>query len=60
MRLITYKDINLFLMRFIKKLQELSLYFQINYVQLTHNDKVIQMDNTINLKPIMANFLITK
>ena len=39
---------------------QLNLFSNIHYAQQVHSDKVIQVDNTLNLKPKIADCLITK
>ena len=40
--------------------KQLNLFSNIHYVQQVHSDKVIQVNNTLYLKPVIADSLITK
>ena len=40
--------------------KKLNLFSNIHYAQQVHSDKVIQVNNTLNLKPKIADSLITK
>ena len=44
----------------IKSPNQLNLFYNIHYSQQLHSDKVIQVDNTLNLKSKVANSLIKK
>ena len=39
---------------------QLNLFSNIHYAQQVHSDKIIQVNNTLNLKPKIADSLITK
>ena len=44
-----------------RKLQnKLNLFSNIHYAKQVHSDKIIQVNNTLNLKPTIADSLITK
>ena len=40
--------------------RQLNLFSNIHYAKQVHSDKVIQVNNTLNIKPKIADSLITK
>jgi len=40
--------------------KQLNLFSNIHYAQQVHSNKVIQVSNTLNLKPKIADSIITK